>query len=115
MLKNLESLISKLGKIILKNIDESNQKPVESNDFHVEIIDNYDFYDEKEKYCCRKNVIERSSTNDVIYYRNCIVTYRRAFRFLQLLCENNNVDNKNYIRDQPGKRDPVNFITVATS
>lgn len=39
------SLIVKLGKIILKNIDESNLKPNPTDEFQVEIIDNYDFYD----------------------------------------------------------------------
>ena len=27
------------------------------DEFEINIIDNYDFYDEKEKYCLRKNVI----------------------------------------------------------
>lgn len=41
------NLITKLGKIILKNIDESNIKPNQNEDFQVDIIDNYDFYDDK--------------------------------------------------------------------
>jgi hypothetical protein len=54
--RNIMSLIIKLGKIILKNIDESNMKPNQSEEFQLDIIDNYDFYNEKEKYCERKNV-----------------------------------------------------------
>ena len=63
MFKNIANLISKLGKLIIKNIDESNYKPVSSDEFQIDIIDNYDFYDDKEKYCLRKNVIEPNSTN----------------------------------------------------
>lgn len=113
--RNIKNLIIKLGKIILKNIDETNLKPSQTEEFQVNTIDNYDFYDESEKYCLRKNVFEPSSTNEEIYHRECIVTYRRAFKFLQLLCENNNIENKKYIRDQKGKMDPVNFISVATN
>ena len=63
VLRNIKNLITKLGKLILKNIDESNYKPISSDDFEIEIIDNYDFYNINEKYCQRKNVFEPSSTN----------------------------------------------------
>lgn len=62
VLKNIERLILKLGKLILKNIDESNYKPFDTEEFQVEIIDNYDYYD-KTKYCLRKNVYEPNSIN----------------------------------------------------
>ena len=114
VLKNIERLILKLGKLILKNIDESNYKPFDTEEFQVEIIDNYDYYD-KTKYCLRKNVYEPNSINEVIYHEECIVTYRRAFRFLQLLCENNNIENKNFMRDQPSKLDSAKFIILTTS
>ena len=84
--RNLANLINKLGKLILKNIDESNLKPTDSDDFEITLIDNYDFYDVDEKYCLRKNVIEPNSTDELIYHRECITTYRRAFKFLQLMC-----------------------------
>ena len=113
--RNISNLISKLGKLILKNIDESNYKPTNSDDFEIEIIDNYDFYSETEKYCMRKNVFEPNSTNEIIYHQECIITYRRAFKFLQLLCENNNIENKNLVREQPGKLEPINFINTTTT
>ena len=50
-----------------------------------------------------------------MYHLTCIDTYRRAFKFLQLLCENNNTENQNYIRDQPKKMNNINFITAATN
>jgi hypothetical protein len=64
---------------------------------------------------CRKNVKEPNSTDDAMYHLTCIDTYRRAFKFLQLLCENNNTENQNYIRDQPKKMNNINFITAATN
>ena len=79
------------------------------------MIDNYDFYDADEKYCLRKNVIEPNSTDELIYHRECITTYRRAFKFLQLMCENNNTENKDYIREQPGKLYSPNFIIITTN
>lgn len=41
-------------------------------------------------------------------------TYRRAFKFLQLLCENNNVEGKNFIREQPQALKSFDFIEIAS-
>lgn len=62
----------------------------------------------------RKNVSEPHYVDEIIYYQECIVTYRRAFKFLQLLCENNNIDNKNFIREQPSSAESIDFIEIAT-
>lgn len=62
----------------------------------------------------RKNVFEPITTDEQIYYKKCVATYRRAFKFLQLLCENNNIEGKNWIRFQPDKVRQSNFINVAT-
>ena len=37
----------------------------------------------------------------------------RAFKFLQLLCENNNIDGKNFIRDQKNDLKNYDFIKIA--
>lgn len=66
------------------------------------------------KYVLRKNVFEPITTDEQIYHKKCVVTYRRAFKFLQLLCENNNTDGKAWIREQPNKVRQANFINVAT-
>lgn len=44
---NIDNLISKLGKLILKNIDDSNGREYinSENSFSITTIDNYDFYD----------------------------------------------------------------------
>ena len=108
-------MIEKLGKLILKNITE-NVKEEESpeNNFCPTTIDNYDYFDASQRYCLRKNVFEPNSTDEHLYHKLCIATYRRAFKFLQLLCENNNIEGKNFIREQPGKQRQINFINVAT-
>ena len=62
----------------------------------------------------RKNVSEPNSTDEHIYNKLCITTYRRAFKFLQIMCENNCQDGKNMIRKQEGKAKQFNFIDIAT-
>lgn len=115
---NIEILIFKLGKLIRKSIDEANtQKDEDSNEsteFNLDKIDNYDFFDAKMKYTMRKNVSEPNSTDEFLYGKLCITTYRRAFKFLQIMCENNNKESKNFIRIQPGKSRQFNFIDITT-
>ena len=115
---NIEILIFKLGKLIRKSIDEANtQKDEDSNEsteFNLDKIDNYDFFDAKMKYTMRKNVSEPNSTDEFLYGKLCITTYRRAFKFLQIMCENNNKESKNFIRIQPGKARQFNFIDITT-
>ena len=93
-MKNIRDLIIKLGALIRKNIDEekANKSDKTSSDkFCVTSVDNYDFYNKEHKLMERKNVIEEKTTDEDIYYDQCIATYRRAFKFLQLMCENNNI------------------------
>lgn len=47
VMTNIDNLISKLGKLILKNIDDSNGREYinSENSFSITTIDNYDFYD----------------------------------------------------------------------
>lgn len=114
VMKNIDLLIAKLGKFILKNIDDGSIKEEANNTFSTTTIDNYDFYDTAKKYVLRKNVFEPITTDEKIYYRKCVITYRRAFKFLQLLCENNNIEGKNFIREQPRKVRQANFINITT-
>ena len=86
VMKNIDILISKLGKFILKNIDDGNVKEDPNNTFSTTTIDNYDFYDSTKKYVLRKNVFEPITVDEQIYYKKCVITYRRAFKFLQLMC-----------------------------
>ena len=67
--KNIESLIVEIGKLILKNIDEDGLLKSNKDGFNITILDNYDFYDDSEKYCLRKNVIEPNSTDEYIYHK----------------------------------------------
>jgi hypothetical protein len=114
VMRNLEYLISKLGEFIVKNIEESSKKDQgEKDHFSVTTIDNYDFYELDQKFVTRKNVFEPETTDEEIYTLTCIRTYQRAFRFLQLLCENNNTDGKNFIRDQKNDLKNFDFIKIA--
>ncbi len=115
-MRNLDALITQLGGLIRKNISEaSGGNQVEEGHFSVSTIDNYDYYYKTEKFITRKNVFEPNSTNQKLYCDECITTYRRAFKFLQLLCENNNIEGKNFIREQPkSKVRQSNFINIAT-
>lgn len=118
MFANIEALIYKLGKLIRKSIDESNTQKDEalsnSSEFSPDKIDNYDYFDTKLKYTMRKNVSEPNNTDEYLYGKLCITTYRRAFKFLQILCENNNKESKNFIRDQPDNSIKFNFIEITT-
>jgi hypothetical protein len=64
---NIEALIFILGKLIRKNIDESNTQKDEANaqtnEFTPDRIDNYDFFSVEQKYTMRKNVSEPNSTD----------------------------------------------------
>ena len=114
VMRNLEFLISKLGEFIVKNIEESSKKDKEEMEaFSITTIDNYDFYAIDKKYVHRKNVFEPETTDEEIYTKTCIRTYMRAFKFLQLLCENNNIDGKNFIRDQKNDLKNYDFIKIA--
>lgn len=90
MFANIEALIFKLGKLIRKSIDESNTMKDEANavsgEFSPDKIDNYDYFDTTQKYTMRKNVSEPNNTDEFLYGKLCITTYRRAFKFLQILC-----------------------------
>lgn len=115
---NIEALIFKLGKLIRKSIDEANTQKDEANvdagEFNVDKVDNYDYFDVKQRYTMRKNVSEPNSTDEFLYGKLCITTYRRAFKFLQIMCENNNKESKNFIRVQPEKQKQFNFIDITT-
>jgi hypothetical protein len=114
VMRNLECLISKLGEFIVKNIEESAKKENDEKDtFSITTIDNYDFYEVDKKYVHRKNVFEPETTDEEIYTKTCIRTYMRAFKFLQLLCENNNIEGKNFIRDQKNELKNYDFIKIA--
>lgn len=58
-------------------------------------------------------MFEPETTDEEIYSKTCIRTYKRAFKFLQLLCENNNIEGKHFIRDQKNPLKNFDFIKIA--
>ncbi len=118
-LQRIYELINKLGRLIYKNNKIRKVKFRSNRPFSVTIIDTYDFYSAKDKCIMRKNVIEPDDVRELEYKNLCINVYNRAFKFIQLLCENNNIFGKNYIRtqrntDESVKLNSINFIDVAT-
>jgi hypothetical protein len=84
---NINALISKLGDLIYKN----NKKKESDDDSHVRgfsttTIDTYDFYNGSEKSVIRKNVFEPDDAKEEEFKRLCMCTYRRSFKFIQLIC-----------------------------
>ena len=121
VLENIYKLIKKLGDLIYKN---NKKKRISSNNtnrtFETNRCDNYDHYDIQMKCVVRMNVYEPDNAKEEEYKITCVTTFRRAFKFIQLLCENNNVVGKNFIREQkikdgPKKLNSINFIQLATN
>ena len=72
------------------------------------------------KCVVRKNVYEPDNAKEEEYKNTCIAAFRRSFKFIQLLCENNNNTGKNFIREQKTKEgtkklNSINFIQLATN
>ena len=98
---NINALIDKLGDLIYKNnIKKETDDESTTRTFSTTTIDTYDFYSTAEKNVTRKNVFEPDDAKEEEFKRLCMVTYRRSFRFIQLMCENNNMENKELIREQ---------------
>jgi hypothetical protein len=107
--------------LIYKN--NKKKRAVQKDDkrtFATNRCDNYDHYDIDRKSVVRKNVYEPDNAKEEEYKNTCITTFRRAFKFIQLLCENNNNDGKHFIREQKTKEgtkklNSINFIQLATN
>ena len=97
----INNLISKLGDLIEKNYRKNTEgEALSERNFSVTTIDTFDYYSTAEKSSSRKNVLEPDDAKEEEYKRLCISTYRRSFKFLQLMCENNNENNKRLMKEQ---------------
>lgn len=120
---NINNLISKLGDLIYKNNKKKDSEDEStSRSFSTTTIDTYDFYSLGEKACVRKNVFEPDDAKEEEFKRVCMSAYRRSFKFIQLLCENNNTDSKRLINEQKKEKEgkekklnSIDFIQVATN
>lgn len=98
MLSNFTNIIRKIGRAIYNNFKIRKTKYVDVSQFSVVLIDNFDYYDEKSDQMKRHNVVEPDDAKETAFKKQAMDIICRSFRVLQLLCENNNVQMKNFIR-----------------
>jgi hypothetical protein len=89
------------------------------NNFHMTHEDTYDYFNTKDRVMERKFIYCYDPIAEKVSKREKSNALNRIFRFLQLLCENNNVEMKKFIRlqrDEDGSERPnsINFIEKTT-
>ncbi|CAK78094.1 unnamed protein product (macronuclear) [Paramecium tetraurelia] len=119
ILINYRQLIRRVSRAVYNNFKFRKNKP-HSSFPNIELCDNFDFYDELTQTTSRLNHMEKDDAREEYIKEEFINLLNRSFRFLQLLCENNNVQMKNFIRQQIDpdlnpKIGSINFIELATS
>ena len=96
MLINYTNMIKRIGIIVYNNRKIRKAKFQDNSKFSVQLVDNYDYWDGV--MMIREHQVEVDDFKETNLQKNCVDIMCRAFRMLQLLCENNNVDMKNFIR-----------------
>ena len=86
-------------------------------EFSYKIVDSYDHFDSKESILV-KLFGHKTNKHEIQTENNYEMALCRIFRFLQLLCENNNIAMKNFLLRQANedggvKVTSINFITEA--
>ncbi|CAD8065958.1 unnamed protein product [Paramecium primaurelia] len=119
ILINYRQLIRRVSRAVYNNFKFRKNKP-QCSFPNIELCDNFDFYDEITQTTTRVNHMENDDVREDNIKEDFINLLNRSFRFLQLLCENNNVQMKNFIRQQiepdlNPKIGSINFIELATS
>lgn len=94
---------------------KKNKKNSASQKFEVNLIDTYNYFNGVQME--RVHQFEEEDAKSKAQY-NLIMC--RSFRFLQLLCENNNIEMKNFIRLQSDKEgtpklNSINLLEFTTS
>ncbi|CAD8193240.1 unnamed protein product [Paramecium pentaurelia] len=122
MMSNLQQSILKFSKFVNTNfkIQKTKFQKDKQNPFlSIVYVDNLTQFSEKTETLKRTLPSAIESQNTIKNRKLSIKVMWRAFRMLQLMCENNNVQMKNYLREQTDKEDSVhinsiNFIEFAT-
>ncbi|CAD8078308.1 unnamed protein product [Paramecium sonneborni] len=119
ILMNYRQLIRRVSRAVYNNFKFRKSKPHKSFT-NIELCDTFDFFDDETSTMLRLNHIEKDDVKEENIKEEFINLLNRSFRFLQLLCENNNVKMKNFIRQQIDpdlnpKIGSINFIELATS
>lgn len=95
---NIHELITNICRTLYAQYDYRKTITKTRESFNVRLIDDKNYFNVELGVVERKNTIELPNTNQKKQKALSIKVFKRVFRFLQLLCENNNIDNKNYMR-----------------
>lgn len=95
MMNNFRHLIKRISRAVVHNFKIRKLKQ-EVVVFNVISVDNYNQYDNF--IMKRQHLYEEDDQKEERLKRSFVMILNRAFRFLQLLCENNNSSMKNFIR-----------------
>jgi len=113
MLVSLRELIKVIGTFLIeiRKIKESGKE----RSFAYKIEDTYDYFDSKENTISKEFGYKSFDKFELMAEINYEKALCRIFRFLQLFCENNNVNMKHFLQEQINedtakKTSSINFI-----
>ncbi|KAM3129578.1 hypothetical protein pb186bvf_018329 [Paramecium bursaria] len=117
ILSNYNLLLKKISKVVYNNFKIRKEKVYQTR-FKVHQLDNLEYYDTKTQTMQRIDNWDIEDKEEQKQEFKQLLS--RGFRYLQLLCENNNIEMKNFIRQQIDvdntiKINTINFIEIATS
>lgn len=114
--ENIRQLIKNIGKFLIEvRKFKENEK---NREFAFNIVDSYDHFDTKENILVKLfgHKPDKFEMQTELNYEKALC---RIFRFLQLFCENNNIEMKKFVMSQTDeeglvKANTINFITETT-
>jgi len=113
---SLKNLIRNIGNFLIevRKFKENEKK----RDFSFKIVDSYDHFDRKENILV-KMFGHKADKFEIQTELNYELALCRTFRFLQLFCENNNIEMKKFVMNQTNdngeqKITTINFILEAS-
>ncbi|CAD8049274.1 unnamed protein product [Paramecium sonneborni] len=114
ILINIKIIITKLTKVINNNFSMVTHHNTKGCDF-IQTVDNFDFYNTHTKVMQRVNVVDPDDYKETNFKKQCLDVLCRFFRVMQLLCENNNSEMKEFFRRQTDEQNitrinSINFI-----
>lgn len=113
---NIKKLIKKIGDFLIEV--RANKQKDGSREFAYNIVDTFDYFSEEDFALIKQFGHNSNDKFEMNNETNNELAMCRLFRFLQLFCENNNVDMKRFLSsqtndDESKKINTVNFIEEA--
>lgn len=116
MLLNVRKIIKRIGDFLIdiRAIREGEKK----RDFNYNIVDTYDYFSVEDQEIIKHFVHSKVDKFEEQIEESNEMAMCRLFRFLQLFCENNNIEMKKFLyaqinQDEAKKTNSVNFIEEA--